>query len=53
MTSIPDKCAACGAHVEPIDSFPGDLCMDCYAARMESLPVGELPPPDFAGTLAV
>lgn len=36
------ECAKCAKHVNPLDLFPGNICLNCYAAKVEHLSPGEL-----------
>ena len=29
-------CQACGAEVDPLDLFPGGICLECHAAEHEN-----------------
>jgi len=38
MTVNKDKtCRACGAVIEPLTEFPGCICLDCHAAKWDSM----------------
>ena len=47
------KCTNCGKKMDPLEVFPGGICVDCHEKKFdkELERTGKLPKPNFLGTI--
>ena len=43
------KCKKCGIKIQPLELFPGEICIDCHEKQFNKRlkEIGILPKPDF------
>jgi len=46
-----DKCKKCLKPITAFDTFPQNLCVDCYEKIMNKIPLDKLEKPDFIKAL--